>query len=153
MADDVQRYAAELADGVDTALGGWVERSVARVMTAWRGDVPPEVAAAAADAGRRATVEVGGAVRALLVADIDQQRGTPLTLLREAVTYPTAVLADAGVPAVERDEFSAHAFPDDRYDLSPASWADVDPRLADLGLAWGAAKAFEHKRRHARVEG
>ena len=26
---------------------------------------------------------------------------------------------------------------------------EIDPALSEPGLAWGAAKAFEHKRRHA----
>jgi hypothetical protein len=58
------------------------------------------------------------------------------------------VLHDAGVPAVERDDFARSRFPDDDYDLTPATWADVDPSIAALGIAWGAAKAFIHKQRH-----
>jgi hypothetical protein len=58
------------------------------------------------------------------------------------------LLAELGVPAVERDEFSVQRFPQDIYGLSPASLADVDPDLAEPGIVWGAAKAFEHKRRH-----
>ena len=42
----------------------------------------------------------------------------------------------------------ARLFPDDDYDLSPATFADVDPRLTEPGLAWGAAKAFTHLQRH-----
>jgi len=88
------------------------------------------------------------AVRALLAADIDDQRSTPLTLLRSAVRYPTEVLRAAGVPAVERDPIQARLLPDDLYDLSPARFADVDPALAEPGMVWGAAKAFAHRRRH-----
>ncbi len=87
-------------------------------------------------------------MRALLEADIDDQRTTPLALLRTAVRYPTEVLWAAGVPAGARDRFVEEAFPDDIYGLSPASFAEVDPGLADVGISWGAAKAFEHKRRH-----
>ncbi len=119
-------------------------------MLAWAGDVPPDVAAEAARAGREAQVETGNAVRALLAADIDEQRTTPLTLLRQAVKYPTAVLREAGVPPVERDRFAEAAFPDDIYDLSAATWSDIDPALTELGITWGAAKAFEHKRRRRR---
>ena len=63
-------------------------------------------------------------------------------------TYERQIAHDAGVPPVTRDPFAQRAFPGDDYDLSPASLADVDPALTDLGIAWGAAKAFEHKRRH-----
>ena len=91
--------------------------------------MPAEVAGAAERAGRQAQRETGAAIRALLVADIDEQRTTPLALLRQAVRYPTEVLRQAGVPPVERDRFAEQAFPDDDYDLSPATWADVDPGL------------------------
>lgn len=129
-----------LADGIEAALPGWVVRCVARFA--------PDARAEAAEAGRRAANEVGSAVRALLGQDVDDQRDTPLTLLRNAVAYPTAVLQAAGVPPVERDRFAVERFPDDPYDLTPATFADIDPSLAEVGLAWGAAKAFEHKRRH-----
>jgi hypothetical protein len=146
---DVDPYALALADGIEAVLPTWVVRSVVTVMTAWSGGVPADVALAAEEAGQRARVEVGGAVRELLATDIDEQRTTPLALLRAAVRYPTEVLRDAGVPGLERDAFAEDAFPDDIYDLSPARFADIDPALADVGLAWGASKAFAHKRRHA----
>lgn len=148
MPDSIEVYARALADGIEAALPGWVSRSVARIMQAWAGGVPRDVTETAAAAGRQAQDEAGSAVRALLEADIDDQHSTPLTLLRQAVRYPTQVLRDAGVPPVARDPFAERAFPDDDYDLSPASLADVDPALTDLGITWGAAKAFEHKRRH-----
>lgn len=141
-------YAAALADGLEATLAPWVVRCVTGRMTAWSGSVPPVVMAAAEEAGVRCREEVGGEIRRLLAADIDEQQGTPLAVLRRAVRYPTAVLADAGVPPLQRDSFAEQVFPDDRYDLSPASFADIDHDLTGAGLAWGAAKAFEHKRRH-----
>lgn len=149
----VERYARQLVEGISAALPAWVERCVSEVMTAWRGAVPDEVAAAAGDAGRRAGSEVASAVSELLEADVDEQRSTPLAVVRSAVRYPTEVLQAAGVPPVERDDFSAGAFPADIYDLSPASWADVDPALVQPALEWGAAKALEHKRRHGAGRG
>lgn len=153
MPSSIEDYAAALADGIEAALPGWVVRCVERIMRAWAGEISPEVEGAAAAAGRLAQVQTGAAIRALLEADIDAQRSTPLTLLRQAVRYPTKVLREAGVAPVERDPFAEEAFPDDDYDLSPASWADIDPGLTDLGLTWGAAKAFEHKRRHRPLDG
>ncbi len=145
----VDHYAKDLADGIDDALPRWVERCVRNVMVAWHGDLPAGVAEAAEAAGARAADEIGRQARDLLDADIDEQRQTPLTLVRAAVRYPTEVLAAAGAPPTERDDFVARAFPADVYGLSPASWAEVDPALTDPGLAWGASKAFAHKRRHA----
>jgi hypothetical protein len=54
----------------------------------------------------------------------------------------TAVLEAAGIPPVERDEFAERMFPDDRYDVTPATLADLgDDDLGPLQLAWGLAKA------------
>jgi hypothetical protein len=142
----VKSHATALADAVVEALPGWVERSVALVMGA---DLDPAVRDAARRAGRRAAAEVGAEVRALVEADVDEQRGTPLSLLRSAVRYPTEVLRAAGVPPVARDRIQERLLPEDVYDLSPATFADVDPALAEPGLVWGAAKALEHRRRHA----
>ncbi len=145
---DVDEYATALADAIVDVLPAWVERSVAGALVSAGLPVDDAVRDEAAVAGRRAAEEAGGNVRALLSLDVDLQRSTPLTILREAVRYPTEVLLAAGVPpVVGRDEVRARLFPDDVYDLSPATFADVDPRLAEPGLAWGAAKAFTHLQR------
>lgn len=135
------RHAAVLADGIEEAIGPWVQRSVNEVAGRWDPAVVSRLADAARDAGREATEQVAPQVRELLETDVDRQHTGPLALLRGAVSFPTAVLAAAGVPAVDRDEFTERAFPDDVYDLSPASFAELDPALHEPGLVWGAAKA------------
>jgi hypothetical protein len=135
------RHAAELATGVEAALGPWVERVVVDLAEQWRPGSGPEVAGPAAAAGARAASDVGARVRVLLETDVDEQATGPLAVLRQAVRYPTEVLAAAGVPPVVRDEFAERAFPDDVYDLAPATFADLDPALREPGLVWGAAKA------------
>jgi hypothetical protein len=141
--------AATLADGIESAVSGWVVRAVTvRVEQATGAPPAPGVLVAAEEAGLRARDDVAGRVRALLTADIDEQAGNPLAILRDAVRYPTEVLRAAGIPPVERDRFQEEAFPDDDYDLSPATFAHLDPALGDIGIAWGAATAWEHKRRH-----
>jgi hypothetical protein len=144
----VQDEATALAEGIRAALPAWVVGCVTTVMTAWAGSLPAEVAASAEEAGQKAGEEVGRSLADLLSLDIDEQWTTPLALVRRAVSYPTAVLQAAGVPAVERDPFAEHAFPDDIYALSPASLSDLAPDLVELGIAWGAAKAWHHRRRH-----
>jgi hypothetical protein len=94
--------------------------------------------------------EGGPRVRTLLETDIDEQRTNPLAVLRSLVGHPTAVLREAGAQPVARDDFKQRAFPDDVYDLSPASFAEVDPLLHEPGLAWGAAKAYVHLSRRRR---
>lgn len=146
---EVARTARVLAAAVEEALPRWVERSVASLLRAYTGSEGPEAMEQAVAAGARARAEVGGRVRALLESDIDDQRTNPLALLRGAVGYPTEVLRRAGVPPVVRDDFAESRFPDDVYDLTPASFADLDPALHEPGLEWGAAKAWAHRRRHA----
>lgn len=149
---DLKEHARALADGICDALPGWVERSVEQVLVAYRGTAEPAVMAAAREAGARAAAEVGGRVRSLLASDIDEQRANPLSVVRSAVAYPTEVLRQAGVPPVDRDAFAEERFPDDHYDLTPTSFSDIGPDLREVGLMWGAAKAWEHKRRHAGAE-
>jgi hypothetical protein len=103
--------------------------------------VGAELRGAASAAGERAAADVGAELRALLATDVDEQATNPLAVLRGAVRYPTAVLRDAGVPPVVRSQFDQRAFPDDDYDLTPATWSDIDPVLHEPGLMWGAAKA------------
>ena len=144
--DDEARLAelAEgLADGIVAALPGWVARCIAARSV---GVTVDDVVVAAA--GRRAAADVGSRVRRLLAADIDEQRTGPLALVRHAVAYPASVLSAAGVAPVERDADAVRLFPDDAYDLSPASFAELHPDLRGPGLEWGAAKAHVHRRRH-----
>ena len=141
------RYAAELADGVELALLRWVPRVVA---LRYGAPVPDAVRQQAEDAGRQASVDIGGQVRRLLELDIDQQWTNPLALLRTAVRYPTAVLAGAGAAPPPRDRESQRLHPDDVYDLTPANFGDLDPALHEPGIVWGAAKAHVHLTRRRR---
>lgn len=100
-----------------------------------------ELRRAASAAGERARAQVVERLRTLFATDVDEQRTNPMSILRDAVVHPTAVLAAAGVPVPRRDEFAQRAFPDDLYDLTPATWSDVDPTLHEPGIVWGAWKA------------
>jgi hypothetical protein len=139
--DRLLTYAEQLASAIEAALPTWVESSVARVAEAWRPGSAAALAPGAVEAGRAASDDVAPRVRALLTADVDRQRTGPLDVCRSAVRYPTRVLLDAGVPPVVRDEFAVRVFPDDVYDLSPATFADLGAEVAEPGIVWGAAKA------------
>ena len=135
-----------LGDGIVAALPGWVERCVALACERVGVAGPPFQVPAHA-AGQQCVTEIGPQLRALLTTDVEAQQTTPLSILRAAVRFPTRVLADGGVPEPVRDDFDASRFPDDPYGLTPASFADIDPALGPIGIAWGAAKAFEVLRR------
>jgi hypothetical protein len=141
-------YQSQLAAAVDAVVGDWVRRCVEETCARAGVAVDEGIRVATDDAAARCRVEVGARLRALFELDVDDQRGTPLQILRDAVRFPTEVLAAAGVPVVERDEFDRRAFPDDVYGLTPAGFADVDSSLHEPGIAWGAAKAHVHLRRH-----
>ncbi len=141
-------YGAALADAVDQVVAAWVVRCVVGRCTDAGVPVTDDVRALAASAGESCRAQVVPALRALLACDLDEQHGTPLGLLRDAARFPTAVLADLGVPHVRRDEFDERADPDDVYALAPAAFADVDETLTGPGIAWGAAKAHVHMARH-----
>jgi hypothetical protein len=144
MEADPVDYGANLAAAVDRVLPGWVVRSIRR----FRDDLDVEAAAAGEEARR----EIGERLRRLLETDLDQQRSNPLAILRAAIRYPTQVLSAAGVAGVVREPFAVEAFPEDIYDLSPATWSDIDPALQDDGITWSAWKAHEFLRRR-RAEG
>ena len=149
---NLQRCGAALASAVEGALPGWVVRSVEGRWQDWTGarEMPDDVAGAAHAVAEEAGRVVGAQVRELLALDVDEQRVTPLDLVRRAVSYPTSVLRAAGVPPVVRDEFLERAFPEDVYGLAPASFTEVDQSLYEPGLEWGAAKAHAHLVRHKR---
>jgi hypothetical protein len=133
-----------IVTGVERELPGWVRRQVTRILDAW-GRTQPDVRAraeqAAIDAGDVATARVVGELRSLLATDPSAQTATPLEIVRSAYREPTAVLAAAGIPPVERDGFEARAWPDDRYGLVIATLGDLgDDDLAPLHFAWGMAK-------------
>ncbi|HEY5876639.1 MAG TPA: hypothetical protein VIT64_15135 [Ilumatobacteraceae bacterium] len=136
----MDEYSTELLTSTDRAVAGWVERCVrSRLMEAGEPFEPHRVATV--EAGAAARAQVRAELSALLELDVDSQRTNPLAVLRRAVVHPTAVLRAAGVAPVARTEFDVRAFPEDVYNLSPATWRDVAEELHEPGLVWGAWKA------------
>lgn len=139
--------ATALGDAIAGALEGWLLHCVrqrAEPAGRWSGAVEAD----AREAAVHARAEVMPALRALLAADIDEQATTPLSIVRHAVAHPTGVLRRAGVPPVTRDDDQRRRFPEDDYDLTPATFAELGETVAEAGIAWGAAKAFMHRQRH-----
>ena len=141
-------YGAALADAVDEVIADWVVRCVVGRCTDAGVPVTDAVRTQAAAAGEACRDPVVPELRNLLALDLDVQQGTPLGVLRDATRFPTRVLAELGVPHVQRDAFDERADPDDVYALAPAAFADVDESLTGPGIAWGAAKAHVHMARH-----
>ena len=138
MSDELRTQGEALAHAVLAAVPGWVQRCVDRFA----------IGLDAGDAGRDAVAAIGPPLRALLAADVDDQRANPLAIVRDAVRFPTAVLAEAGVAPPARSRFDVEHFPDDPYGLVPMTWRDIDESLHEPGIVWGATKAMAHRRRH-----
>ena len=138
MDDGLRTQGEALADAVLAALPGWVQRCVDRFTAGLD----------ASEAARLAVDAIGPPLRALLGADVDDQRSNPLAIVRDAVRFPTEVLREAGVPPPTRSRFDVEHFPDDPYGLVPMTWRDLDESLHEPGIVWGATKAMAHRRRH-----
>lgn len=147
--EQLRRCAEALGDAVEQALPEWTVRHVERLTLAWSGRIDPQLVDRAHLEGGHIRDRLMPELRALLATDVDDQRSNPLAIVRQAVVAPTTILRDAGVPPVERDVAAAHQFPEDDYDLTPASFGELGPVVHEHGLAWGAAKAYVilHRRR------
>ena len=132
---------ARLAEAVAAALPGWVERSLRRRAP----DVTDDVVAAVAV---EVEAEVVPPLRLLLALDVDQQRESPLAVVRRAAATLGGALDALGVPPASRDDHQRSLFPDDDHDLVPATFADLSEEAGRAGIEWGASKAFVHRRRH-----
>lgn len=143
MSDPLAEPSARLVGELERALPQWVEATVARV--SGRDDI--DTAATA----RAVADEVIPKLRAHLALDIDEQRTNPLAVLRGAVPHLTRLLQQHGVEPPTRDEFAVRIFPEDLYDLAPATFVDFGEPVHEAGIEWGAAKAYVHlQRRRAR---
>lgn len=140
----------ELADAIEEGLPAWINGCVEQRMTQAFGASTDEARLKAKHASERAVRELVPVIRDLLARDVDEQWTTPLALVREAVRYPTEVLAECKVPTVARDRFVGERFPNDVYALTPANLSELGENVADLAIIWGANKAWEHKRRHGK---
>lgn len=104
-----------------------------------RGGLDPSTVAAdldrAVDVASRVALE---RLAELLATDVDLQRTTPLSVLRDATSPVSSFLRAAGVtppPSTPNDTA-------DEYRLEPATWSDVDPALHEPGITWSAWKAM-----------
>lgn len=143
-AADEKRFATfgrDLVGAAQESVGPWVSR---RVAERFGGMIPETMNAATESAAHAATEAVVEGLEELIAADIDQQRTTPLSVIRRASQFATNVLADAGVPEVPRDLDAVRLYPNDRYDLAIGSFAELSDELQDAGIKWGAGKAHLH---------
>lgn len=148
LADDEDRLAeiaAELARLLRERVPGWLRRRAESIV--------PGIDPGRLEATLAATMEaLGPELDRILSADVDAGAGTPLAAVRAATGDVTRLLVDCGAAVPARDAFDARAFPDDLFGFGPAAFADIDPRLHEPGLRWGAARAHVHLRRRRELD-
>lgn len=132
--------AGTLLDAARRVVPGWFRRVT--VEAGVRGGLDPaSIEPHLEHVVDRAAADLLDRLDVLLRTDVDEQRTTPLALLRDAVGEPTRLLRELGaVPPPSSPD--ADRFPDDVYRIGPAAWSDVDPSLHEPGLMWGAWKAM-----------
>lgn len=135
--------AARLLETTEQVAPQWADRLLQRVFPT--GSLNAKEFTSVAEQVRTALITD---LRDLLEQDPAEQRTNPLTIFRRATAPITALAQRMGAPPVQRDEFEMRSFPDDIYGLYPVTWADIDPRLVEPGLEWGAWKAAVIISRH-----
>lgn len=125
--------AQELRSALVSAYPEYVKRTVAD-----RGLVAGPDLGDALDRGADWLDAQLGELLSLPAADQDR---SPLEVFRSALSFPTAALRQAGVPAAQRDAAAMALLPGDVYDLAPGGSQQLGEEVRRAHLAWGAAKA------------
>lgn len=133
-------YSTRLLETMQVVTEPWLRGLVERVVSSQGLSASVDIARleGVISSARR---DVLDALSRLLEQEAWEQRRNPLEMVRGATTALTVELASLGARPVPRDEFKERSFPDDVFDLAPATWSDVHPDLHEVGLEWGAWKA------------
>jgi hypothetical protein len=78
---------------------------------------------------------------AALAVEGGQPVSTPLEVVRAALEPLGAALAEGGVPEPDRDSDQAAILPSDRFNLAPATAAEIGDAAGEAALLWGATRA------------
>lgn len=130
---ELSSYSQELLDAVLRALPSWITTRATALAPSSSIDLEKVV--------QETLSYVREHLEDLLRTDVDEQRENPLHVLRQSSRFVTAALHEAGVPAVQRDEFDRQSMPDDIYAIGPLTWRDLSDDVHEAGITWGAWKA------------
>ena len=86
----------------------------------------------------RATAVLASELGHELALPFNEQRRSPLEIVRQILTIPNDALAEKGIPPIAT---SASMSADDPYGLAPGSSSDLGAAAHEAHLLWGAAKA------------
>ena len=139
--DGLSEYSQTLLDACVAAIPQWITNRIQHVCLVSGGIVPEIVTTKVAGVAHATQAQVQIDLMALLSVDVDAQRTNPLQVLRGSTLMATALLIEAGIPPVRRDEFEVRSMPDDMFALGPLTWRDLGDDVHDAGIEWGAWKA------------
>ncbi len=150
---DPTAYGIALADAVRAVMPEFVVRVVQERISPFATAIETTAAFASISAqltklGETIASSVDQVLRAFLSSDVDAQRTTPLTIIRDHMVPVTEFLRSVECTQATRDPFDESAFPNDVFAVGPHSWADLGEEVHEVGLRWGAAKAMAHRQRH-----
>jgi hypothetical protein len=146
---DPTPYGISLADAVRAAMPNFVNRVITeRLAACAKRQDTAAFSASLVGLGETMRASVDRALRAFLTSDVDTQRTTPLTIIRNHMAPVTELLQRVECAHSARDPFDVSAFPDDLFAIGPHAWADFGDEVHEAGLSWGAAKAMAHRQRH-----
>ena len=133
-------YSARLLQVTKEVVDAWTLRLLQGTVIT-RGSALPLTSEMCDEVTTSVRQDVTVSLSELLTTDVLAQRVNPLAIFRSATQAITDALLAIGVPSVQRDEFNVRSFPLDVFALCPATWGDIDERLIEPGLEWGAFKA------------
>jgi hypothetical protein len=146
---DPSVYGLALADVVKAAVPDFVVRVVQDRRAAFANPMnPSSFEVALAQLAQDVTAALDPTLRAFLTSDVDTQRTTPLSIIRNHMAPVTELLRSVECAHADRDPFDESAFPYDVFAVGPHAWADFGEAVHEAGLRWGAAKAMAHRQRH-----
>lgn len=137
----LSEYSQMLFDACVAAIPEWITNRIQHVCLMSGGIIPEIVTTKVADVALATQAQVQIDLMALLSVDVDAQRTNPLQVLRGSTLKATALLVEAGIPPVRRDEFEVRSMPNDMFSLGPLTWRDLGDDVHDAGIQWGAWKA------------
>ena len=150
----VMRVGIAVPDWVVRCVQRGVANGIARAGAYWSMGAEESRALyrSAESVGWEAAEEVEGKASELLavVEDLRPAPARVLGLLQDAVAYPASVLRRARVPKARRDRLAMKLYPDDDYNLTPRSLAELHPMMPELLASWeGARSAVVRERSRA----
>jgi len=137
----LSEHSQTLLDACVAAIPEWITNRIQHVCLVSGGVIPEIVTTKVAGVAHATQAQVQIDLMAVLSVDVDSQRTNPLQVLRGSTLMATALLIEAGIPQVRRDEFEVRSMPDDMFALGPLTWRDLGDDVHDAGIQWGAWKA------------